>query len=352
MPSFTINHRSVGDGHPAYIIAELSCNHCQDFEIAKRTLHAMAASGADAVKLQTMEPEGITMRSKKKDFLIDGGTLWDGTYLYDLYSRIQTPKEWHAPLQELAAELGLDFFSSPFDLLAVDFLEELDVPAYKIASFEAVDPQLIEAVARTGKPVILSTGVSQYEDVVGAIEACRGQNNDKIALLKCTSAYPAPLDSMHLAQISAIKREFACVTGLSDHSEGSLAAVLAVAAGASIIEKHFILEKGLPSADAAFSMDPASFKEMVDRIREAERALGEPALNFATKESQSGKRFARSLYAVKDIEEGEALTKDNVRSIRPGFGLPPKELPRVLGKKASHFIEAGTALRSSMFASP
>lgn len=304
----------------------------------------MAESGADAVKLQTMEPDGITMDSKKQDFLIDGGTLWDGTYLYDLYKSIQTPREWHAPLQALAKELGLDFFSSPFDLQAVDFLETLDVPAYKIASFEAVDPQLIAKVAKTGKPVIISTGISQLEDVQRAIETCHSEGNNQIALLKCTSAYPAPLESLHLAQIKALGERFDCIAGLSDHSEGSLAAVLAVAAGASIIEKHFILDKSLNSADVAFSMEPAAFKEMVTRVREAQKALGKDTLNFKTKESKNGKRFARSLYAVKDIAEGAFFTEKNVQSIRPGFGLAPQYLPEVIGKKAAHFIEAGTPI--------
>lgn len=344
MKTVKILNRKIGEGCPAYIIAEMSCNHRQDYSIAEKTLRAIAESGADAVKLQTAKPETLTLDCDREEFVIKGGTLWDGRTLFDLYKETQTPWEWHEPLQKLAAELGLDFFSSPFDASAVTFLASLNIPVYKIASFEAVDPQLIQAAAKQGKPIIISTGVTTEEDIVIALAACKEVGNDQVILLKCTSAYPAPIEAANLRQIQALSRRFEVPVGLSDHTAGWIAPVAAVAAGACVIEKHFILDRELGGPDAPFSSEPADFKIMVDRVREVEAAMGQGNLDsFKTRNQKSG-AFARSLFVFEDIAEGEALSEKNIRSIRPGNGLPPKEYQNVLGRKAKCFLERGTPL--------
>lgn len=345
MNTIHIGKRAIGQGHPAYIIAEVSCNHRQDFDIARKTLEAIAKSGADAVKLQTCTPDGLTLDCDREEFVIRGGTPWDGRTLFDLYTETKTPWEWHAPLQDLAGELGLDFFSSPFDLKAVEFLESLNVPAYKIASFEAVDPHLIKAAASKGRPMIISTGVSNERDVECALEACRSAGNEQIILLQCTSAYPAPLESANLRQIPALRERFGCLVGLSDHTEGHLAPVGAVALGGCVIEKHFILDRSLGGPDAGFSMEPAEFEKMVNEVRRMEKALGVAELDMTQRSSKQGKAFARSLFIVEDIAAGEILTLKNVRSIRPGHGLAPRELDSVLGLRAGKHIPKGTPLQ-------
>jgi pseudaminic acid synthase len=352
MKTIKIGNRLVGDGHPAYIIAEVSCNHRQDYEIARKTVEAIAASGADAVKLQTCRPEGLTMDCDRDEFVIKGGTPWDGRTLYDLYCETQTPWEWHKPLQDLAGKLGLDFFSSPFDEQAVDFLATLEIPAYKIASFEAVDPALIRAAASKGRPIIISTGISDEQDVIIALEACRSVGNDEVALLQCTSAYPAPISQAHLRQIPELAKRFNCPVGLSDHTEGWLAPVGAVVLGACIIEKHFILDRNLGGPDAGFSMEPTEFGTMVRHVREIESALGKPVLELGGEISKKGKTFARSLFVVSEVQAGEPLTRDNVRSIRPGYGLPPRDFERILGKRAKCHISKGTPLSWDLIESP
>lgn len=344
MKTLKIGNRLIGDGQPAYIIAEVSCNHRQDYEIARKTVEAIAATGADAVKLQTCRPEGLTMDCDREEFVIKGGTPWDGRTLYDLYCETQTPWEWHKPLQELASKLGIDFFSSPFDLEAVDFLASLDIPTYKIASFEAVDPQLIRAAASKGRPIIISTGISNESDVQTALDTCREVGNHDIVLLQCTSAYPAPLSKAHLRQIPELAKRFNCLAGLSDHTEGWLAPVGAVALGASVIEKHFILDRALGGPDAGFSMQPEEFSAMVRHVREMESALGNSTLELGGEISSQGRTFARSLFVVEEVSVGESLTMDNIRSIRPGHGLPPRELDRVLGRRARVSIPKGTPL--------
>ncbi|MDB4603796.1 pseudaminic acid synthase [bacterium] len=345
MKTVKILDREVGAGCPAYLIAEMSCNHRQDYSIAKKTLRAIAASGADAVKLQTAKPETLTLDSDREEFVIKGGTLWDGRTLYDLYKETQTPWDWHEPLQKLATDLGLDFFSSPFDESAVGFLASLDIPVYKIASFEAVDPQLIKAAAGQGKPIIISTGIASDDDIEIALQACREVGNDQIILLKCTSAYPAPLEAANLRQIPALSERYEVPIGLSDHTESWIAPVGAVALGACVIEKHFILDRKLGGPDASFSLEPEEFKMMVQRVREVESAMGEAGLNSFNQGEQKARMYARSLFVVEDIAQGEPFTDKNVRSIRPGFGLPPKEYDQVIGRKAKFRLERGTPLQ-------
>jgi len=348
MKSIKINQTEVGPGHPTYIIAEISCNHGGDFEIACQTVKAIAQSGANAVKLQTARPDFLTLDSDQKEFVIKGGTLWDGRTLFDLYCETQTPWDWHKPLQELTHSLGLDFFSSPFDLGAVDFLAKLDVPAYKIASFEAVDPYLIEAVASHGKPVIISTGIASESDVERALAACKNMGNDQVVLLKCTSAYPAPLEAANVLQIPALSRRFNCIVGLSDHTKGEMVALGSVAQGACIIEKHFILDRVMGGPDAEFSMNPEEFTKMIKTVRDMEKVLGDETLNLNSESSIKSRQFARSLFAIKDIAKGCAFTHQNVRSIRPGYGLPPKEMGRILGHPAKVKITRGTPLSWDM----
>lgn len=327
-----------------FIVAELSANHKQDIELAKETIYAIKKAGADAVKLQTYTPDTITIDCNNDYFQIKQGTVWDGKTLYELYREAYTPWEWHYELKELAKKIGLIFFSTPLDRTAVDFLVELDVPTYKIASFEITDIPLIEYVASKGKPVIISTGIATLCDIQEAVEACKRVGNDKIILLKCTSAYPAPLGDVNLKTIPNMAKTFNCTVGLSDHTLGISVPIAAVALGAKVIEKHFILSKDINSPDKEFSLTPDEFSQMVKSIREVEKALGEVNYNL-TEKMKKGREFSRSLFVVKDIKKGDIFTEENIKSIRPGYGLHPKYLKEILGKKAGKDLKKGTPFK-------
>jgi pseudaminic acid synthase len=339
--NFKIGERLIGPGQPVYVVAELSANHHQDFEQAVRILHAAKAGGADAVKLQTYTPDTITIQSDREYFRIGGGTLWDGRTLYDLYGEAQTSWEWQPKLKQVADDLGLDLFSSPFDSTAVDFLEGMQVPAYKLASCELVDIGLIQKMARTGKPLLISTGMATAEEIEEALNAARDARCTQIALLKCTAAYPALPDEMNLRTIPEMARRFQVPVGLSDHSPGIAAPVAAVALGACIIEKHITLSRSLKGPDSAFSLEPQEFKSMVEAVRVAEQALGEVQFGPSAHE-KSTRVFRRSLFIVENVRQGQTLTPENVRSIRPGHGLHTRHLPEVIGKRAARDIERGT----------
>jgi pseudaminic acid synthase len=326
-----------------FIIAELSANHNQDFEIAIRTIKAMKKSGADAVKLQTYTPDTITLDCKNEYFKIKHETIWDGKYLYDLYKEAYTPWEWQPKLKKIAEEEGLICFSSPFDKTAVDFLEKMNVPAYKVASFEITDIPLIEYIASKGKPVIISTGIATLDDINDAINACKKSGNDNVALLKCTSAYPAPYEEANLLMIPEMTGRFKVIVGLSDHTLGYTVPIAAVGLGARIIEKHFILDKKIGGPDAEFSIEPDEFKIMVNEIRKIEKSLGNVSYELSDKIKKS-REFSRSLFIVKDVEAGEIITDKNVKSIRPGYGLYPKYYSEVLGKKFKTSFKKGTPL--------
>jgi len=334
----------VGEGQSVFIVAELSANHLQNFDLAVKTIKAMKISGADAVKLQTYTADLLTLDSDDEYFQIKQGSLWDGKTLYKLYQEAYTPWEWQPKLKTIAEDLGLICFSTPFDKTAVDFLEEMDVAAYKVASFEITDIPLIEYIASKGKPMLISTGIAAFDDIRDAVDACRKKGNNMIALLKCTSAYPALPEEANLLTIPDMANTFKTLVGLSDHSLGIYVPLVAVALGAKIIEKHFILDRNLGGPDAAFSLEPTEFAQMVESVRTVEKALGE--VNYELNErAKKNKIFARSLFAVKDIRAGETMTEDNIRSIRPGYGLPPKQLREILGKKAKKDIRRGTPLR-------
>ncbi len=327
-----------------FIIAELSANHRQDIEIAKDTIHAMKESGADAVKLQTYTPDTMTIDCDNEYFQIKQGTLWDGKTLYNLYKEAYTPWEWHYELKELAEKLGLVFFSTPFDKTAVDFLEGLDVKLYKVASFEITDIPLIEYIASKGKPMIISTGIATLADIEDAIDACKRVGNNDIALLKCTSAYPTPLEDVNLLTIPNMAETFGVTVGLSDHTLGISVPIAAVSLGAKIVEKHFILDHSLGGPDATFSLEPDEFSHMVKAIREVERALGKVTYEL-TEKMKKGREFSRSLFVVEDVKKGEIFTEKNIRSIRPGFGLHPKYIKKVIGKRARRDIKRGIPLK-------
>jgi pseudaminic acid synthase len=338
-----IGKRRIGRGNSTYCIAEVSANHNQDYDKAVRIIHAARESGADAVKLQTYTADTMTIPSSRKEFRIGGGTLWDGRNLHDLYGEAWTPWEWQPGLKKVAEDLGMDLFSSAFDSTAVDFLEEMGVPAHKVASFELVDIPLIRRMARTGKPLIMSTGMASVEEIEEALQTAREAGATQIALLKCTSAYPAPAEEMNLRTIPEMARRFAVPVGLSDHTMGIAAPVAAVALGACIIEKHLTLSRATPGPDSAFSLEPHEFKAMVEAVRTAEKALGEPHFGVSGKEEAS-KVFRRSLFVVENVKRGELFTEANVRSIRPGHGLHTRHLGEVLGKRAMRDIERGTPL--------
>ncbi len=338
-----IGRRSIGPEHPVYVVAELSANHNQNFDQAVRIIRAAKEAGADAIKLQTYTPDTMTLASNRDEFIIGGGTIWDGRNLHDLYGEAYTPWEWQPKLKQAAEELGMDCFSSAFDSTAVDFLENMDVPAHKIASFELVDIPLIQKIARTGKPLIMSTGMATVEEIEEALRSARGAGASQIALLKCTSAYPAPVQDMNLRTIPEMARRFGVPVGLSDHTMGIAAPVAAVALGACIIEKHLTLSRSTPGPDSVFSLEPQEFKAMVDAVRTAEKALGKIHFGLSTKEEAS-RIFRRSLFVVEDVQQGDAFTPANVRSIRPAHGLHPRYLPEVLGKRASRKIKRGTPL--------
>ncbi|TWU37666.1 Pseudaminic acid synthase [Novipirellula aureliae] len=330
-------------GTRTYLIAELSANHGGSLDHAMESIRAMKDSGADAVKLQTYTADTLTIDCDRDDFKVGTGSLWEGRTLYDLYQEAHTPWEWHEPLFQLANDLGMDCFSTPFDKTSVDFLETLNPPAYKIASFELVDLPLIEYVASKGRPVIMSTGMGSLAEIHDAVEIVK-KAGVPLALLKCTSAYPALPESMNLQTIPHLADAFGVPAGLSDHTLGIAVPVAAVALGACIIEKHFTLSREAPGPDSAFSLEPHEFKAMVDAVRVTEQALG--TVNYElTEKEQASKVFRRSLYVVKDIAKGDMFTEKNVRSIRPGYGLPPKRLSEVVGRTARQDIAAGTALQ-------
>src|SRR5216684_4180706 len=333
----------IGKGLPVYVIAEVSANHNQSFESAEAIIRAAKQAGADAVKLQTYRPDTITIDSSQSYFRVGGGTLWDGRTLYDLYAEAYTPWEWQPRLKKVAEHLGMDLFSSAFDATAVDFLEEMGVLAHKVASFELVDIPLIQRMARTGKPLIMSTGMATVEEIEEALQTARAAGARQIALLKCTSAYPAPAEEMNLRTIPEMARQFGVPVGLSDHTMGIAAPVAAVALGACIIEKHLTLSRSTPGPDSTFSLEPQEFKAMVEAVRTAEKALGAVHYGLSSKEEAS-RVFRRSLFVVQDVKRGETFTAENVRSIRPGYGLHTRHLGEVLGKRALRDIERGTPL--------
>lgn len=338
-----IEGRKVGSHHPVFIVAELSANHLQIFDLAVKTIKAIRDSGADAVKLQTYTPDTITMESGNEYFQIKQGTLWDGKTLYQLYQEAYTPWEWQPKLKEIAIDLGLICFSTPFDKTAVDFLETIGMPAYKVASFEITDLPLIEYIASRGKPIIMSTGIATLSDIEAAIASCKKMGNDQISLLKCTSAYPSPVEDINLKTIPNLAETFKVVPGLSDHTVGIAIPIAAVALGACIIEKHFILDRKLGGPDSTFSLEPEEFKTMVKSVREVEKALGEVSYEL-TEEVKRNRELCRSLFVVRDVKQGEIFTEDNVRSIRPGFGLHPRYLMDIYGKRAKTDIKRGTPL--------
>ena len=340
---FKIGNIPVGLGHPTVIIAELSGNHNRDYSQAVHLIHKAMKVGANVIKLQTYTPDTITIDTKNKYFRMGMGSIWAGRNLYDLYREAYTPWVWQPKLKKIANDLGMELFSSPFDPTSVDFLEDMRVPAYKIASFEIVDIPLIKKVAQTGKPIIMSTGMATLAEIEEAVTTARENGCDELALLKCTSSYPASPDQMNLMTIPHMAEAFNLPVGLSDHTLGIAVPVTAVALGACIIEKHFTLSRSVPGPDSAFSLEPNEFKAMVDAIRTAERALGK--VNYIPTEKEKGSRLnRRSLFVTMDIKKGEVFTHNNVRSIRPGYGLHTRYLSDLLGRKAVKDISRGTPM--------
>jgi pseudaminic acid synthase len=345
----TIGGRQIGAGQPVYVVAELSANHNQDFDQAIRLIESAKEAGAEAVKVQTYTPDTITIRSDREFFQIRGGTLWDGRTLYELYGEACTPWDWQPKLKQVADALKLDFFSSAFDSTAVDFLESMGVPAYKLASCELIDIPLLQRISRTGKPLIISTGMATIEEIEEAVTTARQAGAGQIALLRCNSAYPALPSEMNLRTIPELMRRFGVPVGLSDHTMDIAVPVAAVALGACIIEKHFTLSRSLRGPDSAFSLEPAEFKAMVGAVRVAEKSLGE--IRFGLTDSERSSRvFRRSLFVVQDVRRGEPFSAENVRSIRPGHGLHTRHLPQIVGKRASRDIERGTPLNWDLVA--
>ncbi len=340
MTQIKLKNRIIGEGQPTYIIAEMSANHAGSLSRAKEIIHAAKECGADCVKIQTYTPDTLTIDCHNKYFQVKNGT-WEGENLYSLYGKAYTPWEWQKELKEEADSIGIDFLSTPFDKTAVDFLEEMGIQFYKIASFEMVDLPLISYIASKGKPIIMSTGMGTLEEIKEAVEAVYETGNHQLVLLKCSSAYPADPADMHLKTIQDMIKKFQIPIGLSDHSMGSFSAVTAVALGASVIEKHFCLGREIENPDASFSMTPDEFKQMVADIRLVEQALGVPTYGVS-KQEESSMVFRRSIFAIKDINEGEPFTEDNVRIIRPGYGMKPKYLKDILGLPAEHSMERGT----------
>lgn len=341
-----IINREIGGNAPAYIIAEMSGNHAGSIERAKEIIRAAKDAGADCIKIQTYTPDTITIDCDNAYFHIDNGT-WEGENLYHLYEKAYTPWEWQAELKAEADKVGIDFFSTPFDFTAVDFLEELGVEFYKIASFELVDIPLIKYVASKGKPIIMSTGMSTLAEIDEAVQAIRSQGNNQIALLRCASAYPAITDEMNLRTMQNMGETFGVPVGLSDHSMGSIGAVTAVALGAKIIEKHFCLSREIENPDSSFSMNPEEFKQMVKDIRQAEKAIGIVKYGVSEQEN-SNLQFRRSIFCVEDIKKGEEITEKNIRVIRPGQGASPKYFETLIGQKALCDIKRGTPLKLDM----
>jgi len=341
-----IGNRFIGEGCPVYMIAEMSGNHAGSIERAKEIIRAAKESGADCIKIQTYTPDTLTIDCSNEYFMVQNGT-WEGENLYQLYGKAYTPWEWQAELKAEADRVGIDFLSTPFDTTSVDFLEDMGLEFYKIASFEMIDLPLIEYVASKGKPIIMSTGMSTVEEIKEAVETVYKTGNRQLVLLKCSSAYPADPADMHLNTIPDMKHRFGIPIGLSDHSLGSLSAVTSVALGAKVIEKHFCLSREIENPDASFSMTPQEYRAMVDDIRAAEAALGEPQYGVCEQE-KSSMVFRRSIFAVKDIAKGEELTRENTRIIRPGYGLKPKYHRDILGMKADRDLERGTPVSFEM----
>jgi pseudaminic acid synthase len=340
MKELFIGNRKIGPDQPCFIIAELSANHNGSLVTALETIKAAKRAGADAIKLQTYRPDTITLNVKTPDFLVSQGTIWDGKYLYDLYQEAYTPWEWHAELFEAAERVGLLCFSSPFDKTAVDLLESLNAPAYKIASFEITDIPLIEYTAAKQKPIIMSTGIALKEDIDLAVDACRKVGNDQLVLLKCTSSYPAPIEEANVAMIEDLASQFNSIAGLSDHTMGITVPIVAITFGAKVIEKHFIIDRSIGGPDASFSLTEKEFKSMVVAVREAEAAIGKVDYSLSVKQMKS-REHSRSLYVAENIEAGEIFTELNVRSVRPGFGLHPKFLKGILGHKSKISLSKG-----------
>lgn len=342
--TFQIGNRTVGDGSPTFIVAELSGNHNQDYNRALELVHAAKEAGADAVKLQTYTADTITINCDDPIFQINEGTIWDGRTLYDLYQEAYTPWDWQPRIMEEATKLGMECFSSPFDFTSVDFLEEMNVPAYKIASYEINDIPLIRKVAKLHKPIIFATGIAYPEDIRLALDVCKQEGNEDIFLLKCVSSYPTPYEEVHLNIIPTLAKTYGCLTGLSDHTMGTAVAVGSIALGAKMVEKHLTLRRSDGGPDSAFSMEPEEFAKMVQDIRIVEKALGSSEYKL-TKTQELEHSGSRSLFVVKDIAAGEILTPDNIRSIRPGDGLHTKHYEEILGRQAAFNLKKGTPLK-------
>lgn len=349
MKKINIGGFEISDESPVFIIAELSANHNGSLETAIETIRAAKRTGADAIKFQTYTADTITLDSRKDDFKLKQGTIWDGKFLHDLYQEAYTPWEWHKQLFDAAKEEGLVCFSSPFDFTAVDLLEELNAPAYKIASFEITDIPLIEYVASKGKPVIISTGIAELEDIELALDACKRMGNEEIVLLKCTSSYPAPIDEANLTMIRDFRDRFGVHSGLSDHTMGNTVPIVSVAMGAKVIEKHFILDHSIGGPDASFSLDEKEFTELVKAVREASSSIGQVQYSLTDKQ-RKGRDFSRSLYVSENMTAGEVISEKNVRSVRPGFGLHPRHYSSIIGKKVNKDLEKGTAFKLDFIA--
>mgnify|MGYP001819279189 CR=1 FL=1 len=345
-PILQIGNRKIGPGNPVYVIAELSANHAGDLDVALQSVDAIADCGADAVKVQTYTADSMTLDSDDPAFIARADSLWAGTRLYDLYREGALPWEWHEPIQQRARAHGIHFFSSPFDPRTVDRLQQLEVPAYKIASLEIVDIPLIRRAAATGKPVILSTGIASVDDIRQALATCHQVGNEQVAVLQCVTQYPTEPEAVNLRSIPWLQDEFGVVSGLSDHSMGTTAAVASVALGSAILEKHFILDRSLGTLDDRFSLEPGEFARMVEQIREAEQMLGEHGYQL-NEPRLSARRSARSLIAVRDIRAGEFFTDENVRSLRPNIGLPPACLEILLGSQAARDICRGEGITAN-----
>lgn len=346
-----IADRLIGPGRPTYVIAEISANHNHSIDRAIDLIHLAAESGADAVKIQTYTPDTLTIDCDNDYFVVGKGTLWEGKTLYQLYGEAFTPWDWTGRLLQAARDAGVTLFSTPFDPSSVEFLEEFHLPAYKIASFELVDIPLLQCVARTGKPVILSTGMGTFEEISEAVDTLRKGGCRDLVLLKCTSAYPAPPGEANLTRIAEMACSFSVPVGLSDHTLGGTVAVAAVAMGACVIEKHFTKSRSDPGPDSAFSMEPGEFREMVRDIRTVEASIGQPTYTL-TDHERTSRIFRKSIFIVKDLEEGEILSEENCRVIRPGYGLPPRELENVLGKRILRPVKRGTPLEWSLLKDP
>ncbi|MBO5210041.1 MAG: pseudaminic acid synthase [Lachnospiraceae bacterium] len=344
---FRIGNKLVGENHPCFCVAEMSGNHLKDFNRAVEIIHAAKEAGADAIKLQTYTADSLSIDCDNEYFQIHGG-LWDGMTEYKLYQEASTPWDWQPKLQEVAAKLGLECFSSPFDFASVDFMEECKMPAYKVASYEINDIPLIRKIAALHKPVIFATGVAHLEDIDRALQVCKEEGNEEVMLLKCVSAYPTPYEEINLAMIPTLAKKYDCLVGLSDHSMGSVVPVGATALGIKMVEKHLTLRRSDGGPDGAFSMEPEEFKEMVDNIRILEKAVGVSEYGLTEKQEKE-RSGSRSLFVVKDIKAGEKLTPENVRSIRPGYGLHTMYYEEVLGKTAVRDIAMGTPLAWELF---